>query len=190
MEIKMVSSKLELEKIRLLQQQNLRSALTLSEAEKEGFVTAEYSVEFLEKMHEATPSIIAVDGDVIAGYALATIKEVGVNHDLIHELFDAVDDITYHAKRLGETSYIVIGQLCVAKDYRGFGMVQKMYNAFRDQYAHAYEYCVTDVAEDNPRSLKAHLKSGFVVIDTLRYGGIGWNIVLWDWRRSVTSDEK
>jgi L-amino acid N-acyltransferase YncA len=37
------------------------------------------------------------------------------------------------------------------------------------------------VAKDNPRSLKAHQKKGFQVIDSLSYGGIGWDIVLWDW---------
>jgi hypothetical protein len=30
--------------------------------------------------------------------------------------------------------------------------------------------------------LNAHKKSGFIVIDTLVYAGIGWDIVLWDWR--------
>jgi L-amino acid N-acyltransferase YncA len=41
---------------------------------------------------------------------------------------------------------------------------------------------ITDVAQANTRSLNAHKKSGFQVIDTLVYAGIGWDIVLWDWR--------
>ncbi len=185
MEIKIVSDQSQLEKIKILQEQNLRSALTIAEAAKEGFLTAEYSIEFLEKMHDATPSIIVMDGDVLAGYALATTKEVGIHHNLIKDLFAAIDRISYESTMLKDRAYIIIGQLCVAKNYRGMGLVQKMYNTFRDEYAVAYEYCLTDVAEDNPRSLKAHLKSGFQVVDTLRYGGIGWDIVLWDWRFTV-----
>ena len=78
---------------------------------------------------------------------------------------------------------MVVGQLCVAKPYRGLGLVQKLYGHFRDCYADQFEYLITDVAQANTRSLKAHLKTGFQIIDTLTYGGIGWDIVLWDWRK-------
>jgi hypothetical protein len=57
-----------------------------------------------------------------------------------------------------------------------------MYEYFKDCLSIQYDYCITDVASDNPRSLKAHLKTGFTVIDSLNYGGISWNIVLWDWK--------
>jgi hypothetical protein len=39
---------------------------------------------------------------------------------------------------------------------------------------------VIAVAQENPRSLKAHKKTDFQVIDELNYGGIGWDIVLWN----------
>lgn len=179
--IKAVTDLKELNGIKTLQQQNLKSVLTADEAEAEGFVTAEYDVEYLHLMNERTPAIVAKDDERVVGYALATVKDVGLKHDLLHDLFKTIDGIIYDGRRLSDTRYIVVGQLCVAKGYRGLGLVHEMYTAFRDVYASAYQFCITDVAENNPRSLKAHLKSGFKVIDTLRYGGIGWHIVLWDW---------
>jgi L-amino acid N-acyltransferase YncA len=69
----------------------------------------------------------------------------------------------------------------VAKEYRGMGLVQKMYAQFKESYHNKYQYCITDVAADNPRSLKTHIKTGFEIIDTKTYGGISWDIILWSW---------
>ena len=63
---------------------------------------------------------------------------------------------------------MVVGQLCVAKNYRGLGLVQQMYQHFKKSLSGEYDYCITDVAENNPRSLKVHLKTGFQVINTIR----------------------
>jgi hypothetical protein len=31
--------------------------------------------------------------------------------------------------------------------------------------------------------LKAHIKTGFQVIHSIGYGGLEWDVVLWDWRK-------
>jgi ribosomal protein S18 acetylase RimI-like enzyme len=85
------------------------------------------------------------------------------------------------------TNYAIVAQLCVSKDYRGQDLVQKLYGGFQEHYASHFDFCVTDVAQANARSLKAHQKRGFQVIDTLSYGGIGWDIVLWDWNKKSAS---
>jgi L-amino acid N-acyltransferase YncA len=59
--------------------------------------------------------------------------------------------------------------------------VQGLYGHFRDCLQQEFDYLVTDVAQANVRSLKAHKKRGFQVINELMYGGFGWDIVLWDW---------
>lgn len=77
----------------------------------------------------------------------------------------------------------MVGQLCVAKNYRGIGLAQQMYQQFKNALAEEFDYCITDVASNNQRSLKAHIKTGFEIIDSVNYGGIGWDIVLWDWTK-------
>jgi ribosomal protein S18 acetylase RimI-like enzyme len=167
--------------IKQLQDQNLKSAVTPQEAAEQGFVTAVYSFDFLKEMNTHTPAIVAKDNEIIAGYALATTRAAGEKHHLLHELFIAIDSVTYNGQPLKHSKYLVVGQLCVAKRYRGQALVQRMYDEMKKIYSSKFTYCITDVAEDNPRSLKAHLKSGFKVVDTLQYGGISWHIVLWDW---------
>ena len=180
--IKRVAENDELVGIAHLQALNLRKNIDSDTAMSQGFLTAEYTLEYLKAMHDASPSIIAKDGDTVAGYALVATKEVRNGHDLMADLFNVIDTKSYNGQLLKEVNYVVVGQLCVAEAYRGQGLVKIMYDYYRDCLAAEYEYLITDVAQANVRSLNAHKKSGFQVIDTLVYEGIGWNIVLWDWR--------
>lgn len=165
-----------------LQALNLRKNIDTATAADQGFLTAEYTLNYLQEMHKVAPSIIAKDGDKVVGYALVATKEVRNGHDLMADLFNVIDTKTYKGQLLKEVNYVVVGQLCVGEGYRGQGLVKRLYDHFRDCLAAEYEYLITDVAQANVRSLNAHKKSGFQVIDTLVYGGIGWDIVLWDWR--------
>ena len=180
--IKRVTEFEELIAIKDLQSLNLNKNIDRETALSQGFLTAEYTLEYLKEMHDASPSIIAKDGDKIVGYALVATKEVRNGHDLMADLFNVIDTKTYKGQLLKEVNYVVVGQLCVAEAYRGQGLVKKMYDYYRDCLASEYEYLITDVAQANTRSLNAHKKSGFQVIDTLVYEGIGFDLVLWDWR--------
>jgi RimJ/RimL family protein N-acetyltransferase len=182
-EIVHVSNDAELDGIRLLQRENLRKLIGETEAGKEGFLTAEYSMETLQQMHQFQPSIIAKDGDTIAGYVIITTKNSYGQHPLLDSLFDSINLLDYNGINLKNINYILVGQLCVGKAYRGTGLVQKMYTYYQQSLSKAYQYLITDVAQENPRSIKAHLKTGFEIIHTIEYGGIGWDIVLWDWRK-------
>lgn len=182
--IKLVTEDAEIEGIKQLQNQNLRTLISDEEARTQGFVTACYTMEYLRDMNSDAPSVIAKAGDIVVGYAMVTTHALRDGHDLMADLFNTIDRTQYQGRALGETNYVVVGQLCVGKTHRGQGLVERLYNHFKDCYADRFEYLVTDVAQANTRSLRAHQKAGFQVIDTLTYGGIGWDIVLWDWRKS------
>jgi ribosomal protein S18 acetylase RimI-like enzyme len=183
--IKRVTEFSELEGIKKLQEENLKKNLPDDEAETEGFVTAEYTIEFLQTLHEAGPSIIAIEDDQIVGYALVAAKSIRNQHELLSDLFDCIDKITYRGSILKNARYVVVGQLCVAKNYRGLGLVHQMYQHFKKSLSGEYDCCITDVAENNPRSLKVHLKTGFQVIARFGYAGSNWDIVLWDWKSEL-----
>ena len=180
-ELTRVSSPNEIIGIRDLQGLNLKQNITAEEAIEQGFLTAAYTIEYLQEMNAVVPSIIAKDEDKVVGYALVATKDIRKGHDLIEGLFDAIDACEYKGNLLKEVNYVVVGQLCVAKEYRGQDLVQKLYGHFRDCLSNEFTYLVTDVAKANLRSLKAHKKRGFQVINELTYGGFGWDIVLWDW---------
>jgi GNAT superfamily N-acetyltransferase len=171
----------ELEGILHLQRQNLRQHLTEEEAADQGFLTAQYSLDYLHQMHRVHPSVIAVDGDKLAGYALVIERSIGSGHPLLEDLIDQVDRLEYRNRPLRSSAYVVVGQLCVARDYRGAGLVPQLYQRFRESLQGQYQYAITDISCANRRSLKAHLKVGFQVIHSFLFEGNEWDIVLWDW---------
>jgi predicted N-acetyltransferase YhbS len=183
MVIKRVTDDRELAGIRNLQESNLKKNLKEEEWVKEGFVTAEYSLDFLRTMHAFSPSIVAKDGDEIAGYVITVTKHIRNEHLLLKDLFDAIDSKVYQNRKMPDMNYVLVGQLCVSKKYRGQQLSSRMYNFFKAELQEEFECCLTDVDEKNPRSLRAHLRSGFTILDTLTYGGSTWHIVLWDWRK-------
>ena len=181
--LKLVETEQELIGLKQLQTNNLRKLIGEEEAMKEGFVTSEYSIELLGKMHEAHASIIAKDGEEVVGYVIVTDKSVLGEHEEIDHLFHTVDQMSFNGQQLKEVSYILVGQLCVGKSHRGQGLVQAMYNYYKEQFSQQYQYLVTDISQANPRSIKAHKKSGFETIGVIEQVGTGWDIVLWDWRK-------
>lgn len=181
-EIKRAASAADVAGIKALQNANLASRLPEAERAAEGFVTAEYSLDFLQAMHDETPAIIAVDQGVVVGYALVTTRELGATHDLVRALVEAVDGMEYRGLALRAARYVLCGQLCVAKTHRGQGLAGRMYAHFRETLGATYDFLVTDVDTTNWRSLKAHRKAGFEVLATLGYGGAGWDVVIQDWR--------
>jgi ribosomal protein S18 acetylase RimI-like enzyme len=177
-EIKLVCSDEEILQIKSLQEKNLRQHLTDEEAASQGFLTASYTLQYLREMNAAFPSVIAKENDLVVGYAMITKKEVREGHDLLKDLFNNIDRCQYEGKILRDVNYVVVGQLCVAKAYRGLNLVKRMYDHFAEVVKAFHPYIVTDVDCDNHRSLKAHAKAGFEVIDSLLYGGKKWNIVI------------
>ena len=180
--IKRLDKNDEIAGIRQLQEDNLRRNLSDQEAEEQGFVTAEYSLEFLTTMNEIAPSIVAVDdAGRVVGYIIVANKTIREHHELLKEFFDEVDKLHYQEKSLSELNYLISGQLCVAKEYRGVGLAPKMYEFYRNTMRDSFQYCVTDVVDTNIRSIKAHLKVGFVELKTVNYAGENWTVLLWDW---------
>lgn len=181
--LQLVKSQEEMKGVLALQQANLRNNITQEEAETQGFLMAEYDLDFLELLNQKSPGIIAKDGEKVVGYSLVALPETARQHPLLADLVQNIERCIFDGNPV--ENYAIVAQLCVSKEYRGQDLVQKLYGSFREHYANRYTYCVTDVAQANHRSLKAHQKRGFQVIDTLEYGGIGWNIVLWDWNKKT-----
>ncbi len=184
-QIQLAKTSEELIGVLALQQANLRKNISDEEATTQGFLMAEYDLDYLTFLQESSPGIIAKDGDKVVGYSLVALPETARHHPLLADLVANIERCIYDGKPV--TNYAIVAQLCVSKDYRGQDLVQKLYGGFQEHYSSRFDFCVTDVAQANGRSLKAHQKRGFQVIDTLSYGGIGWDIVLWDWNKKSAS---
>lgn len=171
----------DLRGIQELQTRNLRRNISESEASEFGFLIAEFDLEFLRLMNQSRPSIVAVDGDQIVGYALVATKAIRDGNPLLTALFDQIDLLEFQGRCLAATDYVVVGQLCVGREYRGQGLVPRLYQHFRSSLEADHPFAITEVASANHRSLKAHRKVGFETIHVMLYEGLEWEVILWDW---------
>jgi GNAT superfamily N-acetyltransferase len=178
-----VTSKDEIEQIHALNQRNLKQNLSPSIQKEEGFVTWLYSIELLEKMHQLAPSVIIKEGDVVAGYALTTLKESAAFHSDLQTVFDNLQKLRLHNQPIFNYRFYCMGQICIAKEYRGKGLVNMLYQKHKELYHKEYDFILTDIATRNIRSIKAHQKIGFKTIHSYVDNVDEWEVVIWEWNK-------
>ena len=166
----------ELEQILELQRANLARNLTPQEIAAQGFVTVEHSLEVLKRMHAIAPSIIATDGEALAGYALVMPAGCRAFIPILEPMFQRVEALGLFRER-----FYVMGQICVAEGWRGRGIFDLLYRAHRQYLRSSYDCTVTEVATRNTRSMRAHARVGFAVIDRYRDATDEWALIRWDW---------
>src|ERR1700694_442102 len=158
MDARPVQDEHELLQILELQQQNLARNLMPGEIASQGFVTVEHSLDVLRRMHALAPSIVARDGEALAGYALVIPVECRSFVPILDPMFQRLEALRVER-------FYAMGQVCVGKAWRGRGVFDLLYKAHREHLRGAYECVVTEVATRNTRSMRAHERVGFTVLE-------------------------
>ncbi len=177
-----VSSNDELEQIHKMNQQNLKQNISAEQIEKEGFVSWLYSVELLKKMHSLAPSIIAKEGSAVIGYALTTLREAGKFHADLFTMIENLGEVKFQNKALMSHSFYFMGQVCIAKAYRGKGVFDLLYEQHKKVYKNQFDFILTEVSTANYRSLKAHKRIGFETVHTYKDSMDEWQVIVWNWK--------
>ena len=163
-----------------LQRQNLASAISREEALEQGFVTVEHDFALLKRMNEPYPHIIAKDVDIVVGYTLVMLREMRREIPVLFEMFDQIDSTVYQGRSLKDSNYVIMGQVCIAKGYRGMGIFQGLYEEMARRLKGVFDYIITEVSLKNKRSIRAHEKAGFETIKQYSSAaGEEWVIMLW-----------
>jgi RimJ/RimL family protein N-acetyltransferase len=97
-------------------------------------------------------------------------------------MFVLLDKQSWENKPLNAYRYYIMGQICVAKEYRGQGLVEELYNHHKKVYKSRFDLLVTEIATRNQRSVRAHEKAGFQPVHTYRDELDEWVVVAWDWK--------
>jgi len=176
-----VKTDLQLHQILELQKINLPRSLSVAEIKKEGFVTVDHSFDILQQMNTPYPHIIAIDNDAVIGYALVMLSSIKDEIEILKPMFEKINTLSYNNAPLSSCKYFVIGQVCVAKAYRGQGVFYKMYDQMKSIMRQDFNLIITEVSAHNTRSLKAHARQGFINILSFKApDGHPWEILLWD----------
>jgi RimJ/RimL family protein N-acetyltransferase len=179
--ITVVATRQESDQIIALQAQNQPAVLSEAVQREQGFVTVHHDPEVLWRMNQTYPSVIAKSGDVLAGYCLMMPQSFRPDIPILDPLFVTVDGLTYRDQPLRDARWFVMGQVCVAYDFRGQGVFDGMYHHLRDVYRDRFDMVITEIAARNTRSLRAHQRVGFedLLVYTDPNTGEVWHLVVW-----------
>jgi ribosomal protein S18 acetylase RimI-like enzyme len=165
-----------------LQRDNLPVNLTHDIILKEGFVTVVHNLHDLQEMNAVEQHVICKGNEKIIAYLLAMTAAAQHDIPVLIPMFNLFRTILYHGKPVADHNYIVVGQVCVDKNYRGQGILDKCYDTYRNRFENKYDFAITEIATRNTRSIKAHQRIGFTEI--YRYTSPDseeWSIVVWQW---------
>ncbi|MEP6926071.1 MAG: GNAT family N-acetyltransferase [Ginsengibacter sp.] len=169
-----------------LQKRNLPQNLTNEQINTQGFVTVIHSFDTLKKMNIMEQSIIAKDNDRVIGYLLAMTSKSRNDIPVLVPMFNAFDNVMYNNKKISTYKYIVVGQVCIAEDYRGKGILDDCYNEYRNHFKNKYDFAITEIDMNNKRSINAHSRIGFnPVHNYFDPENVEWSVVLWDWKKHI-----
>lgn len=169
----LAQSRKELEQILELQQRNLPQILSRVEMEKEGFVTVSHNLDLLERMNAVCQHIIAKKEGKVIGYALSMHPDFGNEIEVLKPMFDEINSSALKGEK-----YIVMGQICIAKEYRGLGVFRQLYKTMQHAIQPQFQYIITEVDAENLRSLNAHYAIGFKDLRRYRSGGQEWHLIV------------
>jgi L-amino acid N-acyltransferase YncA len=162
-----------------LQRKNLKINLSPLEIVNEGFVTLQYRFDVLKKLHEETPHLVVHTDDKVIGYALAMPRHYGHIFPELDSMFQTIDGELLKKLPALSAEYLVMGQICIAKEFRGMGLFQQIYDVYLKKYKAQFGYVVTEIARMNARSLTAHKKVGFQEVAThTEDDGVEWIICI------------
>lgn len=165
-----------------LQGKNHSANLTAEEISTQGFLTVIHSPENLRNLNDIQPHIICKHHGKVVAYLLAmTAKSKNEIHVLI-PMFDIFNSILFSGKPISAYNYIVVGQVCVDKNYRGQGILDRCYWEYKHLLKDKYDFAITEISSRNLRSLNVHKRIGFSEIHSYpSSNGEEWKVVIWDW---------
>ena len=165
----------ELRQILNLQQANLPKSLTEEERKKEGFVTVEHDLSLLKRMNDRCAHFIAVSNNDVIGYALSMHSDFGDEIEVLVPMFSEIQNVVP-----SNETYIVMGQICIARDFRRKGIFRRLYEEMRKGLIPEYDKIITEVDSKNLHSLEAHLAIGFKRLENYESDGHIWELIYLD----------
>ena len=181
--ITIASTDQHFEEILELQRRYHASAVPAEVQSSEGFVFAKHTLPVLQRMAAESPQAIALSEGHVVGYCLSLPESLKEEVPSLVPMFEQFGRCTYRSKPLLSYRLIVGGQVCVDADYRGHGLLARLYDQLRIALSQDRDLCVTEIATRNRVSVRAHEKMGFEIISTYSDPSEEWVIVAWDLSR-------
>lgn len=171
----------DLPQIIAIQYANLPQNVTEDNRPIEGFVSVQHNTTSLKSMCKTIPQVVAKKGEDVVGFALSMTADMGELIPMLIPMFSLFETLDFNEKRIADCSYYVMGQICIDFQHRRQGLFKKLYKEHKRLFSPTYDFCLTEIAAGNTRSLNAHFAVGFIELKRYVVEDMEWVIVGWDW---------
>jgi hypothetical protein len=142
----------------ILRLQEANFIANLSPEERlEGFLSAQFTPRQVAEMAADLGTMVAVAGDVVAGFLCAFRREYETGSPVIAKMLAAYERVRFEGRPLSSYSSYIYGPVCIDRAYRRRGLLGGLYRAQRSDLAGRFDVGVAFVSRDNPHSLQAHV---------------------------------
>ncbi|PFH12548.1 acetyltransferase (GNAT) family protein [Collimonas sp. PA-H2] len=156
MEIRLARSEDYPEIVRL-QLQNTPDRLTETERQQ-GFVVSSMDEQQLAAINQALGIVVAVDGEQLAGFVCMAPSQTQPRHPVVEAMLASFGQQQFNGQPLQQQRVFVYGPVCIGRQWRGQGILQKLLAAVKDHVRGRYELGAAFIDERNPHSLAAHVQ--------------------------------
>lgn len=156
----------------------------LSEEEKkDGFFHFEPTNEEMVNIINDTGIYLSLKGEKLKGYFMTMSRELAQTIPFEAEMIMNAEAMMHEGKPISEYNYVVLAQICIAKEFRGGMTFNQLHVAAQSALKEkGFEICFGEIEDTNKKSLKVH---GFMTdIGTyVALSGLTWHIMVSDFRK-------
>jgi hypothetical protein len=139
-----------------LQRANYIDNLT-AEERKEGFLSAEFSLDQLAAIATDLGIAVVTVGDEVAASLCAFRREFDHGSPVVAKMIESYEQARFEGKPLSAFNSYVYGPVCIARQYRRRGLLRGLYQFQQKDLAAQFDVGVALVSHSNPHSMQAHI---------------------------------
>jgi GNAT superfamily N-acetyltransferase len=154
-----------------------------AEKEQQGFVSVETDIPLLSQINGDIGILVAEADERIVGYEVPLGLEHAAQIPLLDPFVERFTRLDYEGQKIGAYRWVIEGQINVDKAYKRQGIAEELHRNFVEMLRGKYDLIVTEISDQNPRSLHVHTKKlGLSVVDEYNAEGRNWYVLLQDIR--------
>ena len=140
-----------------LQRENYIANLS-AEERREGFLSAEFSLDQVAAIASALGIAIVTIDDGLVGCLCGIRREFDHGSPVVAKMLESYDHAWFQGKPLSAFNSYIYGPVCIARQYRGRGLLRGLYDFQKKDLVGLFELGVALVSHSNPHSMQAHVE--------------------------------
>src|SRR5688500_1541312 len=132
------------------------SASLAAEERREGFLSAEFSLDQVAAIASDLGIAIVTMDDDLAGCLCGVRREFNHGSPVVAKMLESYDQAWFQGKPLSAFNSYIYGPVCIARQYRRRGLLRGLYDFQKKDLAGQFDVGAALVSHSNPHSMRAH----------------------------------